>query len=65
MDNLDADVDVNTAPEIIREIIKIEAKHNTGFYFGVLLLDALTSSRLLQEPSLATTQCVYFIFYIF
>jgi hypothetical protein len=36
------------------------------FYFGVPHPVALTLSRLLEEPSLATTlQGVYFIFYIF
>jgi hypothetical protein len=36
------------------------------FYFGVLHPVARTSSRLLEEPSLATNlQGVYFIFYIF
>jgi hypothetical protein len=36
------------------------------FYFGVLHPVARTLSRLLEEPSLATTiQGVYFIFYIF
>jgi hypothetical protein len=35
-------------------------------YFGVLHPVARTLSRLLEEPSLATTlQRVYFIFYIF
>jgi hypothetical protein len=36
------------------------------FYFGVLHPVARTSSRLLDEPSLATAlEGVYFIFYIF
>jgi hypothetical protein len=36
---------------------------NRVFYFGVLHPVARTLSRLLLEPSLATTQGVYFIYF--